>query len=105
MFTPVKPGRRPQYRFGDVATWAKAEWPKQFRDFPSNPNVIQGNLVLLKPSMTGHIRTLPTSLSECHEALDVAHRTIAGLRAENAELRPLAEKYQQQRKGGRPKKG
>lgn len=103
-FSRINPSGKPQYRFGDVALWAISKWPKKFSDFPSIPIAAAGDISL--PSLTATLawRALPSSISECHDQLDAAHRRIGSLEAENAKLGPLAAKYRQQQKGGRPKK-
>lgn len=76
---------------GDFIAWARGKWPTKFFNYLANLKLNFHSTTSAKASMT--MVVTHQSIDQCREALNEALKKTAELEAENARLRPDAEKY------------
>ncbi len=76
---------------GDLIAWARGKWPTKFLNYLANLKLNLHSTTPAKASMT--MVVTHQKIDQCRDALNEALKKIAELEAENARLRPDAEKY------------
>lgn len=89
-----------------VLAWARSKWPEAFADIPIAHEAAANSSFTMGDASQACL--IPGDPAKCQEALMDAHRTIhrlerelAALQKEADRLRPLAERYEQNRQKNR----
>lgn len=94
------------YFVPEVLAWAKLKWPVAFADIRVKSEVNGKSSLHLEDAL--HVNYYPADLEQCTNLLREAYQTVERLEGELAKvheelgrLRPLAEKYEQNREKNR----
>jgi hypothetical protein len=89
-----------------IFAWARRKWPDAFRDIPINQDARASDGVMFGDSLRAWV--YPSDVERCHELLRSTYSEVELLKAELesaekeiARLRPLAERYEENREKNR----